>query len=876
MLRLSFLRRAVALGCALALAMAVPVAAQFQDSFGKNKIQYRKFDWKIYHSPHFDIYYYSSEEKLLDKVASFAESAYDRLSRAFDHQISKSIPLIFYATHSAFEQNNIIINFIPESIGAFANPVKDRMVLPVDLPDVELFELVMHELTHVFQYEVIFEGKFGSLGGSNAPQWFTEGMASYMAKDENENAKMFLRDAVVNDRIPSILQRGVHGYMAYRFGHAAFDYIEQRWGQEGFRDFIYEFRNTFGGRTDKALERALKIKPEDFDLDFRRWLRKKYLPQLVATGEPSDFGRPFLDESGNVDQAMSATASPSGDLVASIVVAHGDVDIELFDARKRRPIRDLTKGFSNRYQYLVAQNLTSKARMGRDLAFSPDGNLVAAFVKRERGRSLMLLNVLNKKIVKLVDMDVEQQYSPAWSPDGRKIVFAGNRDGKFDIFLYDLDSGKVSNLTDDDLYDQSPVFSPDGTAIIYSATVGEDYGQLFRLELSDPHQRVRLTDGKWTDRDAVFSSDGKWLYFTSDRSGAFNIWGMELATGKTVQYTNAVTGCMMPTVLREEDGRDRLVYTGFWKGTFQLYESDLSKPVNVEPPGAAAEAAGKAPLETERLATYTPDIQVTIDKANEAKYKRSKLFLEDGFGSVGVTSDQLILGYAQLVFSDYLGDHRLFATFNSVDTFSDFNFTYLDMSRRSNWSASIFDTRSYYLGIDNGTGFLTRGSAIYRVTGATASWIYPFSVYHRVELGGGYLWRQYDFQQVLYDSSGNVTYSIQPRSDHFPVAQASLIGDSAVYAGYGPISGRRWRLGGRYGYDTNGGGALSENIDLDFRQYLQFSERSGLAFRAFGGWAGGASRRSTSSAASTPCVDTTTRRWSATGPTSSIWNTVFR
>ena len=89
---------------------AAPGAAQYGQGFGKNKIQYREFDWQIYHSPHFDVYYYADEAPLLEKVVSFAESAYDRLAREFDHQIAKPIPLIFYATHSAFEQNNIILN----------------------------------------------------------------------------------------------------------------------------------------------------------------------------------------------------------------------------------------------------------------------------------------------------------------------------------------------------------------------------------------------------------------------------------------------------------------------------------------------------------------------------------------------------------------------------------------------------------------------------------------------------------------------------------------------------------------------------------------------------------------------------------------------
>ncbi|HYN19739.1 MAG TPA: hypothetical protein VE078_02185, partial [Thermoanaerobaculia bacterium] len=110
----------------------------YGQGFGKNKVQYREFDWKIYRSPHFNVHYYSAEEAALQKVVSFAESAYDQLARSFNFQIKDPIPLIYYATHSAFEQNNIILNFIPEGVGAFASPARFRMVLPIDLPDPEL------------------------------------------------------------------------------------------------------------------------------------------------------------------------------------------------------------------------------------------------------------------------------------------------------------------------------------------------------------------------------------------------------------------------------------------------------------------------------------------------------------------------------------------------------------------------------------------------------------------------------------------------------------------------------------------------------------------------------------------------------------------
>lgn len=820
---------------------AARVAAQsLYPSFGKNKIQYREFDWRIYHSPHFDVYHYTTDPAQLEKIVSFAESAYDRLSRGFDFQIQKPTPLVFYETHSAFEQNNIIVNFIPEGVGAFASPVRNRMVLPVDLPDGELFALIQHELTHIFQYEILFQGQLSR--GLGVPQWVMEGMASYMAKDEGTSDRMFLRDAVVNDRVPSIVQRGVTGFFAYRFGHAAFDFMEHRWGKEGFRDFVYEFRNTLGGRVEKAVERAFRISAEDFDAEFRRWLRQQYLPQLVATGEPSDFGRRFRYEEGQRGQTLSPAASPSGDLVAALSTVRDDVDVILFDARKRLPVGNLTRGFSSDYQYLVSQFVTSGARMGRDLAFSPDGNRLAVFAKRERGRSLVLVDVLARKLDRVIDMEVEQQHGPAFSPDGRRVAFSGNRGGSFDIFTLDLATGELANLTDDGTYDGAPVFSPDGKTLVWSGMPDGEHAHLYRLDLASG-ERVQLTSGDWSDKDAVFGSDGQRLYFTSDRSGADNIWSLDLATGELAQHTNAVTGCFMPTILRTPEG-DRLVYTGFWRGQFELYLADLDEPLRVEPaaePAAEPETEPAAePAAPAATAAFEPDIRVTLDDANLTPYRGMKLFLEDGGASVGVTDDQTFLGYTYLSFSDYLGDRRLIAAFSSIESFSNFDIVYTNLSRRLNWSLRAFDDRTFYLGIDESRGIRQRGRAAYSVTGLVGSLEYPFDFYRRLELGVGYIFREYDFQRLIFDPQTQLpVYTIETYKDDFPMVQAALVGDTAVFAPWGPIAGRRYRLSASYAPDLDGHGTLSANYDLDWRQYVQLTERSNLSLRLFAGVANG-------------------------------------
>jgi len=814
-----------------------PLPQYYGSGFGKNKVQYRDFDWRIYHSPHFDVYYYADEEVLLEKVVSFAETAYDSLSRFFDYQIQEPTPLIFYANHSSFEQNNVILNFIPEGVGAFATPTRFRMVLPVDLPDPELMGLIRHELTHIFQYHILFQGNLGKALASQPPTWVMEGMASYVAKDESTTDLMVLRDAVVNDNIPRMTEQNVTGFFAYRIGHAAFDYMEETYGADGFRDFVFELRNTLGGRVGRAIQRAFNIEPEEFDDDFRRWLRKKYLPELVRTGEPGDFGRPFRVQRGLPSQEMSPTASPSGDLVASFTSERGELDISLFDTRKRRVVRNLTKGYTNDYQYLVGQFLTIGFQMGRDLAFSPDGNLVAAFAKRERGRSLVLIDVLHGGVERVVDMPtIDQQLAPAWSPDGRRIAFQGNQGGRFDIFVLDLDSGEIDNVTDDSVYDGSPTFSPDGRSLVLTSVVGEGYGKLFRVDLDNPRQRFQMTFGDSNEKDAIYSPTGRRLYFTSDRDGVDNVYGLDLADGELHQYTNAVTGCFQPTVLPLEDGKERLVYSGFWNGRFDLYRTDVDEPIG-EP--QEAEPVAETPALARDLPAFEPDIRVSIDKSNEEPYGGYKMFLDTAESYIGINDDQTLIGRIVIGFSDYLGNRRLIGAFSSVDSLSNFDVVYTNLANRLQWQVHLFDQRDYYQRRDNttfGNPFATeRGRKAYQLTGAIGSLIYPLSFYTRAEIGIGYAYRQVTRPALVPDfENGGLRVQYFTFEDDFPFVTAALVGDSSLYARYGPVSGRRWRLDFNYAPDLDQGGALSQSVDLDVRQYISITRRSQIALRAFG------------------------------------------
>src|SRR5262245_3424913 len=75
--------------------------------FGKNKVQYRTFQWNVISSPHFDVYFYAGSDSLAMRVLDLAEKANFKLSRDLDHVLSNKIPILLYASHNDFAQTNV-------------------------------------------------------------------------------------------------------------------------------------------------------------------------------------------------------------------------------------------------------------------------------------------------------------------------------------------------------------------------------------------------------------------------------------------------------------------------------------------------------------------------------------------------------------------------------------------------------------------------------------------------------------------------------------------------------------------------------------------------------------------------------------------------
>jgi len=218
----------------LTLCLTVPASAQY---FGRNKVQFKRLDFEVLKTEHFDIYYYPSAREGIDIAARMSERWRARLGRVLGHELKGRQPLVLYASHPDFEQTNVIQGELGEGTGGVTEGLRRRIVLPLGGPLADTDHVIGHELVHAYQFDMTTNPNSppGRNGAQALPLWFIEGMAEYLSIGPvDPNTAMWLRDAVQSkddkDALPSIEDLDNPKYFPYRWGQAFWAYVGGRFG----------------------------------------------------------------------------------------------------------------------------------------------------------------------------------------------------------------------------------------------------------------------------------------------------------------------------------------------------------------------------------------------------------------------------------------------------------------------------------------------------------------------------------------------------------------------------------------------------------------------------------------------------------------------
>src|SRR5262245_33525500 len=824
--------------------------------FGKNNVHYDKFEWSIYTTDHFEIYYYPALEQHLERIAGYAESAYQQISADLKHDLSFKVQLILFKTHSEFEQENIDPGAGQEGVGAFAEPIRKRIVAPIDDPPDRLYGLIVHELTHQFEFDIIPQG----LIRRSVPLWVNEGLSDFERGQWEPLDLMAVRDAAIADIIPKMTE--LEGYggnggpsrLIYNLGHAVFEFIEAKFGKEGIRQFLFSLRKSVIGGGEDAYEEALKMKKDEFDQNFERYLKDRFKP-FRDKERPADYGRDLSPnkEKTHFAEAFSIAPSPSGDLIAAVTVNRKDreLDLVLLSSKDGSLVRNLTSGFDKDMGFDHIVQMGERFEMPW-MAWSPKGDRLAYFVRTEKERSLIIQNVLTKKIeLKLPMKSVDEPESPSFAPDGKTIAFAALRGGVGDIYTINLDTNDVVNITNDAFADSGPVYAPDGKYLLYSARVSGNQ-KIFRLDL-DTKTKTQLTFGTQDETAAQFIDDHTIVFSSTatdpavpleaevSRNGnIYNIWTLDMKSGELRQYTDALGGNWSSIVLN--DGKtNRIAFVSYYKGEYGIHTLERKEPLHT---AATADFGAPGPI-----IDFQPPLQHTLVKENVRKKGAfEKMFLEGRPPvNVGVTSNGDIFGGSQVSFGDVLGDKQVNLYVASISQYRTMSLSYVNLSRRFQYALQGYSQTQFFYGQLGGVFYdpsysplISRDLAVATRTirGGSAFGIYPFDRYRRLEISGGVVQidEQYNdptlqaysqaYQEARYGQAVFRNGTLVPLG-------AAFVQETTVFREFGPLAGSTMRLA--YDVSPKIAGTLSrQTFDGDIRHYLRIGGSGLLATRVRG------------------------------------------
>jgi hypothetical protein len=527
------------------------------------------FSWMTLTSPHFLVHYHQGEEALAKRAVVIAEDVHARLAPRMKSQPDTRTNIVLidalddangWATPIPY---NLITLYITQPFGESifgAGNYDDWMRL-----------LITHEYTHIVQMDMVnslpevLSNIFGNLYFPNMfqPVWLIEGLAVYEeteltggGRNRSPASDMVLRMAVLENDFPDIshaanyTEKWPAGEVPYLFGGSFTAFIAKKYGREKLADLSVDYSGrwwpflvngtaqlVFGSDYYELWGEWKKELASRYDAD-----KKKVLAQGLSASRALT---PNGSNKGGYEN-LAPAISPDGKQIAYFM-QNADVHSAIH-----------LMNIDGSVDHKLVNNINSSAP---GIAWRPDQKGFY-YTKIEVVRNVDLYNDIyyydlqRRKEIRLTTH--LRARDPFPSPDGSRLVFVTNGLGKTRLATISLSPEMIAAkparavdirwLTEDsELQYETPRFSPDGQKITVGVRQPDGFKDIWILD-DQGNKLAELMHDRAIDSGAVWSADGRSIYFSSDRSGIFNLYVYDLASKQIAQVSNVLGGAFMPSV----------------------------------------------------------------------------------------------------------------------------------------------------------------------------------------------------------------------------------------------------------------------------------------------------------------------------------------
>jgi Tol biopolymer transport system component len=588
----------------LGIAFAVAIAALLAGASPARGANDPKLLWKSIETPHFRISFYSTEEDVAEHVATLAEGVYTRLCAAIGWTPTERTEILLTdqtdsanGLTTALPYNSILLNVTaPDDMSALG-----------DVDDWYL-ELVTHEFTHILHTDhvagipALANRVLGKVWAPNQvePHWMLEGLAVYEESTHTSGGRlrssmwnMFMRADVLEQNLAPLdvfsntPRRWPGGNLWYVYGSFFMEWLAETYGEQAIRGMIDDYSSEI---IPYGINRSVRrVTGHTFEELYPSWvdsMRRAFDAQAAAVRARGIREGVRVSHTGYTVEHprwLPANAWPdhAGDLAYFVDDGRSTAGIWALPL-DRDPSGAILGGRENRRDLLIRTSGIG------GFSFMPDGT--AVFSSTDIHENLFSFDDLfelpaHRKSTNGLEgervrwTDGARALDPSVSPDGRRAAFTTNHRGTTYLMVGDVvpasdrtgahQLANIRGLLPSEMFDQAytPRWAPDNRHVAYSVWQRGGYRDIRIVDAKDG-SFVEVTHDRAIDGDPVFSADGRWLYYHSDRTGITNVYAYEVATGRLRQVTNVVNGAYQPEP--SPDGK-WLAYVGYTHDGYDVF-----------------------------------------------------------------------------------------------------------------------------------------------------------------------------------------------------------------------------------------------------------------------------------------------------------------